>query len=334
MIIRDEEYKLKLSDKAVFNNKGIDKPFTQLLLFFVLILLVIFLSIKSPFFFTWNNIRNILDQTSLHLILAIGMTFVISSGGIDLSVGSVVALSGIVIGFMLKSDASIVASSLLGMLVGGMLGLLNGVIISRLKIDSFVVTIGSMSLYRGVSLVVTEGQPIYGFPIEFTYFGKGNIGEINPPIVIAGFIVLLAFLIFKYTKWGQYTLAIGGNEEALRRVGVNTNLYKSSIYMFSGFCAGLGGLILASRLNAAEPNAGFMLETNIIAAVILGGTSMKGGRASVSGTTIACILLSVMRNGLTILSISSYYQQLFIGFIILFSVSISEVRKRSQVQIL
>jgi ribose/xylose/arabinose/galactoside ABC-type transport system permease subunit len=257
-------YELRLLDKVVFNNKGIDKSFTQLLLFFVLIFLVVFLSNKSPFFFKWNNMRNILDQTSLHLILAIGMTFVISSGGIDLSVGSIVALSGIVIGFLLKSNVPIITSSLLGIFAGGILGLFNGVLISRLKIAPFVVTIGSMSLYRGISLVITEGQPIYGFPIEFTYFGKGNLGEINPPIVITAFLVLFAFLIFKYTKWGQYTLAIGGNEEALRRVGVNTDFYKSSIYMFSGFCAGLGGLILASRLNAAEPNAGFMLESNII----------------------------------------------------------------------
>ncbi|NLL81729.1 MAG: ABC transporter permease [Tissierellia bacterium] len=179
------------------NNKkeGMEKSFTQLLLFFVLILLVIFLSIKSPFFFTWNNIRNILDQTSLHLILAIGMTFVISSGGIDLSVGSVVALSGIAIGLMLKSGMPIVISSLLGIFVGGVLGLFNGILISGLKIAPFVVTIGSMSLYRGISLVITEGQPIYGFPVEFTYFGKGNFGEINPPIVLAAIIVLTAFFL-------------------------------------------------------------------------------------------------------------------------------------------
>lgn len=332
MITNERVSKLKSID-SFSKGSGTDKSFSQLLLFFVLIIMIFYLTIKSPYFFTWNNIRNILDQTSLHLILAIGMTFVISSGGIDLSVGSIVALSGIMIGLMLKADISIIVSSLAGVIIGGILGLLNGVLISKLKIAPFVVTIGSMSLYRGISLVITEGQPIYGFPVEFTYFGKGNLGQINPPIVIAGFFVILAFFLFKYTKWGQYTLAIGGNEEAVRRVGINTNFYKSSIYMFSGLCAGLGGLILSSRLNAAEPNAGYMLESNIIAAVILGGTSMKGGQASVSGTVIASLLLSVMRNGLTILSISSYYQQLFVGFIILFSVSISEIRQRTQIQI-
>jgi len=324
---------VELLNRFSRKTKGMDRSFTQVFLFFVLILLVAFLSSKSPFFFAWNNIRNILDNSSLQLILAIGMTFVISSGGIDLSVGSIVALSGIVIGIMLNAGVSIIYSSLLGVLLGGVLGAFNGLLISKFKIAPFVVTIGSMSLYRGLSLVITEGQPIYGFPEGFTFLGKGNFGQINPPIIIAALMVFFAFFLFKYTKYGQYTLAIGGNEEALSRVGVNIKLYKTSIYMFSGLCAGLGGLILASRLNAAEPNAGFMLETNIIAAVILGGTSMSGGRASVSGTVIACLLLSVMRNGLTIMSISSYYQQFFIGFIILFSVSVSEIRQRRQIQI-
>ena len=313
--------------------KGTDRSFAQVFLFLVLILLGAFLTSKSPFFLTWDNIRNVLDNSSLQLILAIGMTFVISSGGIDLSVGSIVALSGIAIGLMLNAGFPIIISAILGVLLGGVLGGFNGFLISEFKIDPFVVTIGSMSLYRGLSLVITGGQPIYGFPPGFTFFGKGDLGKINPPIIIAVFMVCLAFFLYKYTKWGQYTLAIGGNEEAIKRVGVNVKFYKSSIYMVSGICAGLGGLILASRLNAAEPNAGFMLETNIIAAVILGGTSMSGGRASVSGTLIACILLSVMRNGLTIMSISSYYQQLFIGFIILFSVSISQIRQRRQIQI-
>ncbi len=319
--------------RVIGKNEGVDRSFAQVFLFFVLILLVAFLSNRSPFFFTRINIINILDNTSLQLIMAIGMTFVIASGGIDLSIGSIVALSGISIGLMLNAGIPIIASALIGVLIGGMLGLFNGFIISKFKIASFVVTIGSMSLFRGLSLVITKGQPIYGFPAAFTFFGKGNLGEINFPIKLAFVITCIAFLLLKYTKFGQYMLSIGGNEEALRRVGVNINIYKSCIYMFSGICAGIGGLILASRLNAAEPNAGFMLETNIIAAVILGGTSMNGGKASLGGTIIACILLSVMRNGLTILSISSYYQQLFIGLIILISVSISQIRQRRQLQI-
>lgn len=312
---------------------GLDKPFTQLLLLTVLLLLVIFLSIKSPFFLTWNNIRNILDHTSTQLIMAIGMTFVISSGGIDLSVGSIVALSGICIGLLLKEGMSIALSAIVGIFIAGALGTINGIIISKLKIAPFIVTIGSMNLYRGISLVITKGMPIYGFPSEFTYFGKGNLGQINPPIIIGMILIVLSFFVLKYTKWGQYTLALGGNEEALRRVGVPVNFYKTTVYTISGLTAGLVGLILTSRLNAAEPNAGFMLESDIIAAVILGGTSMRGGRASISGTVIACLLLGVVRNGLTILSISSYYQQLFIGAIIIISVSISEMRQRRQMQI-
>lgn len=313
--------------------EGIEKPFTQLFLLGILFSLVIFLSIRSPFFLTWNNIRNILDHTALQLIMAIGMTFIISTRGIDLSIGSIVALSGIVIGLLLKSGIPIIISSILGVLVGGVLGAVNGLIISKLRIAPYVVTIGSMSLYRGISLVITKGQPIYGLPVQFTYFGKGDFGKINPPIVLATAMIILAVFLVKYTKWGQYALALGGNEEALRRVGVSVDFYKTTIYFFSGLTAGIAGLILTSRLNAAEPNAGFMLESDIIAAVILGGTNMRGGKTSISGTVIACLLLGVMRNGLTILSISSYYQQLFIGFIIIVSVSISEIRQRKQIQI-
>lgn len=312
---------------------GMEKPFTQLFLLGIMILLVIFLSIKSPYFLTWNNLRNILDHTSTQLIMAIGMTFVISSGGIDLSVGSIVALTGICIGLMLKGGVSVVLSSIIGVLIGGILGAINGVIISKLKIAPFIVTIGSMSLFRGISLVITEGMPIYGFPPQITYFGKGDLGKINPPIILGIFMAILSVFLLKYTKWGQYSLALGGNEEALRRVGVSVNFYKTTIYIFSGLMAGLAGLIYISRLNAAEPNAGFMLESDIIAAVILGGTSMKGGKASIGGTVIACLLLGLVRNGLTLLSISSYYQQLFIGAIIIISVSISEIRQRRQIQI-
>ncbi|NMA86277.1 MAG: ABC transporter permease [Tissierellia bacterium] len=322
-----------MSTKYDKKTEGIEKTFTQLFLLGVLLALVLYLSIRSPFFLTWDNIRNILDHTALQLIMAIGMTFVISTRGIDLSIGSIVALTGIAIGLLIKSGVSIVTSSILGVLLGGILGTINGLIISKLKIAPYVVTIGSMSLFRGLSLVITKGQPIYGFPVEFTYFGKGDFGKINPPIILGLLMILLAVFLLKYTKWGQYALAIGGNEEALRRVGVPVDFYKTTIYAFSGLTAGLAGLILTSRLNAAEPNAGLMLESDIIAAVILGGTNMKGGKTSISGTVIACLLLSVVRNGLTILSISSYYQQLFVGTIIIFSVSISEIRQRKQIQI-
>ena len=312
---------------------GIERPFTQLLLLGIMLVLVMFLSIKSPHFLSWNNIRNILDHTSIQLILALGMTFVISSGGIDLSIGSIVALTGICIGLMLKAGVSVIISSVIGLLIAGLLGGINGLIISKLKIAPFIVTIGSMSLFRGISLVITEGRPIHGFPPEITYFAKGDLGKINPPIILSIFLAILSVFIIKHTKWGQYCLALGGNEEALRRVGVPISFYKTTVYIFSGLMAGLTGLIYLSRLNAAEPNAGFMLESNTIATVILGGTSMKGGKASIGGTVIACLLLGIVRNGLTLLSISSYYQQLFIGAVIIISVSISEIRLRRQMQI-
>ncbi len=300
----------------------------QLLLIIILTTMVISLSLSSPFFLTWSNLRNIFDHSSLYIILAIGMTFVISSGGIDLSVGGVAALSGVCMAVAMKSGLGVGAAIAVGLLAGGMIGAANGAVISRLKINPFIVTLGFMSVSRGLALIITGGIPIYGFPRAFTWFGSGHVGPLNPPMLIAAFIAAAAALALNRTRFGYYTLALGGNEEALRRSGVSTRFFKTAVYILCGTTAALCGLIVTSRLNTAEPLAGWMLEMDSIAAVVLGGTSMKGGRGSITGTVIACLLLGVLRNGLVILSIPAYYQQLLIGIIILTAVVFAEVRPR------
>lgn len=317
-----------LDRKNILKKDGVERPLTELLLAAVIIVMMIYLTLNNPNFMSFNNFRNIFDQLSSQLILSIGMTFVVASRGIDLSVGSMVSFCGIVIGLLITNGFSLYTALLLTLLAGSLLGYVNGKIITQFNLAPFVVTIGTLNLFRGLTLVMTKGQPIYGFPKEFTIIGKGNYGEINPPIVISLALFLFAYLIIRYTKWGHYLQVIGSNELALFRGGINTKRYKISAYIVSGLCSALVGIIIASRLNAAEPNAGLMMESDVIAAVILGGTSMKGGKANIIGTFLASFLISIMKNGLTLLSISSYYQQFFIGLIILFSVIVSEIRKR------
>ncbi len=301
----------------------------QLLLGLVLCITVLLLSIASPFFMTWDNWRNILDQSALLVIIAIGMTFVIVTGAIDLSVGSVAALSGVCMAVAMHAGMAVATAILLGLAAGALVGTSNGLLISRLNLNPFIVTLGTMAVARGVALIITKGIPIYGFPAAFIWWGSGHIGALNPPILLAILITLLGALVLNQTKLGYYALALGGNEEALRRTGVAHQTYKLIIYVICGITAAIGGLVVTARLNTAEPLAGSMFELDAIAAVVLGGTDMKGGRGSIIGTVMACLLLGILRNGLTILSIPSYYQQLTIGIIILVAIIVSELRLKN-----
>lgn len=303
--------------------------FSQILLGLFLIIMILILNQASPFFMSWSNWRNILDQTALLVIISLGMNFVICTGGIDLSVGAVTALSGVCMAQALHAGVPVEISILLGLTAGVAAGLCNGLIISKMNISPFIVTLATMAVTRGIALIITKGIPIYGFPKAFTWWGNGHIGPVNPPILMAAFFAVLAAVILNKTKLGYYTLALGGNEEALRRSGVANKTYKTIVYTISGFTAALGGLVVTARLNTAEPLAGTMFELDAIAAVVLGGTDMKGGRGSITGTVMACLLLGMLRNGLTILNIPSYYQQLAIGLIILGAVIISEMRLRN-----
>ncbi len=306
-----------------------NEQFSQILLGLILIIMAAVLNHASPFFMTWDNWRNILDQSALLVIVSLGMTFVICTSGIDLSIGAIAALSGVCMALAMHAGLSVELSICLGLVAGAAAGLFNGLVIAKLNLSPFIVTLAAMSVTRGIALILTKGIPIYGFPTSFTWWGSGHIGFINPPILMAILLALLAALVLNRTKLGYYTLALGGNEEALRRSGVAHKTYKTIVYTISGLTAAIGGLVVTARLNTAEPLAGWMLELDAIAAVVLGGTDMKGGRGSITGTIMACLLLGMLRNGLTILNIPSYYQQLTIGLIILVAVIISELRLRN-----
>ncbi len=301
--------------------------FQQCLLLGVLVLLLACISVASEYFMTWRNWRNILDHMSTQTLLSLGMTFVIATGGIDLSVGGIIALSGVAMAMLMRAGLPPEAAILAGLAFSLFQGWLNGVLVSSVSISPFILTLGTASLYRGAAIILTGGTPIYNMPAQFTRWGKGTGAAINPPILISVIAVVVAVVLLNFTKWGLYAQAAGSNETALKRLGVNVKRHKTSVYMFSAFMAGISALIITARLNTAEPTAGVMMELDAITAVVMGGTLMQGGKAGIGGTVIACVLLAVIRNGLTLLSIDSFYQQFIIGALLLVSVIATEARQ-------
>lgn len=308
------------------------KYFSQILLLLILLVMSIILSFASPYFLTWRNFYNIFDQTSVDIILALGMVFVICSGGIDLSIGSVLAFSGIIMAFAMKAGLSVPFAIALGILAGLAIGLCSGLLISYLHLNPLVITLGFMSIARGLALIFTKSSPIFGFPNAFKLIGAGRVGPVNVPILIALALILISCVLLNKTKWGYYTLALGGNEEALRRAGVATSRYRTTIYMFCALTAVIAGMITVARLNSADPLSGWMVETDAIAAVVLGGASLSGGKGSIIGAVLACLVLGMLDNGLVLLSIPSYYQKLLCGLVIIIALVVTELRNRKEHQ--
>jgi len=309
---------MRLDFKRVLKNYGI------LFAFFLVCAVLAFL---SPIFLRWNNVLNIIRQSSIFGIMAVGMTFVILTGGIDLSVGSILALSGALAAGMLKAGAGLPSVILVALAVGSLLGLVNGLIITVGRITPFVTTLGMMSIARSLTLIYCKGYPISGFHPSFRFIGGGDIAGIPFPIVVFLLVVVLAAVILHETRLGRYTYAIGGNEETVRLSGIRTSFYKSAVYVFSGATSAVSAIILISRLNSAEPVAGFGYELDVIAAVVIGGTSLNGGRGGVWGTLVGALLIAVINNGMVLLGISPYFQQLVKGFIILGAVLLDRLRE-------
>jgi ribose/xylose/arabinose/galactoside ABC-type transport system permease subunit len=303
-------------------------------LIFLLALVIFFSALKPNSFPTPLNLFNIARQASISGLVAIGMTFVILTGGIDLSVGSLLALSGIVAAAVYKggtglldttagetSGVGVVGAILIACLVGLAGGFAQGLTITKLKIPPFIVTLGGLSAFRGLTLLVGNGGPISAFDDNFKFLGQGRIGELVPiPVIIFLGAAVIAHVILRYTQYGRYVYAVGGNPEAARLSGLNTGLIILSVYMIVGLMSGFGGYMLASRLNSAEAIAGVGLELTVIASVVIGGTSLFGGEGGVFGTVIGSLLVNVLTAGLTQLNVISYVQQIIIGLVIIFAV--------------
>lgn len=287
-----------------------------------LIFLIAVLSILSPNFLTVNNILNVLRQVSINALIAFGMTFVILTGGIDLSVGSILALAGALTGGLLAGGMDPLLAVLLGILIGFALGAINGIIITKGKVAPFIATLATMTIYRGLTLVYTDGRPITGFT-ESTFFnsiGRGYVLGIPIPVIIMIIIFIIAYFILRKTTFGKSVYAIGGNEEATRLSGIKVDRIKIIVYSISGALAALAGIILTSRLNSAQPTAGTSYELDAIAAVVLGGTSLSGGKGRIFGTLVGALIIGVLNNGLNLLDVSSFYQQVVKGGVILLAV--------------
>jgi len=311
---------------AIIMKKSKLKEYSYTFILLGVLLVVIFImAIMSPYFFTWKNCRNILNQSAIYLVLSIGMTFVICAGQIDLSVGAIIGFSGVCMGLLLNQGVSPIWAILIELLIGVIVGIVNGIFVAYGKINSFIVTLGMMTILRGITLILTNSSSVFGFGNIITFIGSGKIGPVNMPIILSLVIATVGGVLLHRTIFGNYCLFIGTN--------VNVKKYKIIIFALCGLCASVAGLIITARLNSAEPLAGQGYEMDAIAASILGGTSMQGGKGNIIGTIIACLILNIMKNGLTLLAISSHYQEILTGLILLISVLISESeqRRRSEV---
>ncbi|MDQ0338715.1 ribose transport system permease protein [Caldalkalibacillus uzonensis] len=289
--------------------------------FLGLLLLIIVLSILSPNFLTLNNILNVLRQVSINALIAFGMTFVILTGGIDLSVGAILALSGAMTAGMLSAGMDPVLAVLLGLLSGTVMGALNGLLVTKGKVAPFIATLATMTIFRGLTLVYTDGRPITGLESDlFRMLGAGYLFVIPLPVIWMTLSFIILYLILKNTTIGRHVYAIGGNEEATRLSGVNVDRVKIFVYSLTGFLSAMAGIILTSRLDSAQPTAGFTYELDAIAAVVLGGTSLTGGRGWIVGTLIGALIIGILNNGLNLLNVSSFYQQVVKGAVILLAV--------------
>lgn len=300
----------------------------QIIALACLVAVVIVLSFMSEYFFTANNLFNIGKQASINLIIGLGMTMVIISAGIDLSVGSLLALTisimavlNVVYGFNIVVGGTIAVAATV------FAGMINGLVIQYGKVPAFITTLGMMGVARGVVLLISRGNPSMSFPEEFLWIADGLVLGIPFPIFLSIVIAVLVSLLLKYTRLGRGIYAIGGNEEAARLSGINIAFVRIATYTLCGLCCALGGIIYAARVGAAPPSAGIGYELNAIAAVIIGGTALSGGQGKVLGTVIGALMMAVIANGLNIIEVDPYWQSIVIGAIIVIAVMFSNLRK-------
>lgn len=291
-------------------------------IYLTLVILFLFFSLISSSFLTINNMLNLLRQISINGLIAIGMTMVITTGGIDLSVGAILGLSGMITALLITSGVPPVIAILICLIIGGFLGLINGYLISRFKLQAFIVTLATMTIYRGLVYIISDGKPVSNISSEslFSFLGKGVFLGVPIPVYIFIIAFIIAYFVMNKTVFGRNIYATGGNEKAAKLSGINTKSINTKVYVISGILASLAGLILISRLNSAQPILGDGYELDAIAAVVIGGTSLAGGRGKIIGTMIGILILGIISNGLNIMGVSSFYQEVIKGIIILIAV--------------
>ena len=318
------------------NETGSKKLFTKEWLIeqkslIALIFLIVVVSFLNPNFFTVDNILNILRQTSVNAIIAVGMTLVILTAGIDLSVGSVLALCGAFAASMIALEVPVLIAVPTALFAGAALGAISGIIIAKGKVQAFIATLVTMTLLRGVTMVYTDGRPIStGFTDTadaFAWFGTGYALGIPVPVWLMVIVFAAAWYLLNHTRFGRYVYALGGNESATRLSGINVDRVKIGVYAICGMLAALAGIIVTSRLSSAQPTAGMGYELDAIAAVVLGGTSLMGGKGRIMGTLIGALIIGFLNNALNLLDVSSYYQMIAKAVVILLAVLVDNKNK-------
>jgi ribose transport system permease protein len=295
----------------------------------ILILIWIVLALLSPYFFTVTNLFEITLQSAVFAIIAAGETFVIFSGGIDLSVGSVFAFSAIVGGIFFRATGSVILATLTSLATGMAAGIVNGLFISLLRVPPFVATLGMMGIARGLALIAVNGIPIYGLSKDYMWIGQGRVAGLIPvPTIVVAAIFVLAYLVLNYTRFGRFTYAIGSNRESARLSGVNVAGVTLGIYAVAGMLSALAGIIESARLGTVQPAGGDGYELLAIGAVVIGGTSLFGGEGNIIGTLIGALLVTTIRNGLNILGVYAFWQYVVNGLIIILAVAVDQVRRR------
>lgn len=296
-----------------------------------LIVLCVIIAILNPSFLSSSNLLNVLRQTSTNLYLALAMTMIIILGGIDLSVGSVMAVTGVVTAMLIDMlGFPVWVAVLCGLLVGMLFGALNGYVAATTIIPPFIITLATMNIARGAAYVLTDGQPVRVMSDSFNFIGSGYIGGFLPtPVLYLLIFLLICYLIMNRTKLGRYIYAVGGNPEAARFAGINIKKIKFFAYTFSGFMAAVAGIVLASRMFSGQPTAGNAAELDAIAAVVLGGTSMSGGYGRIGGTVIGALIIGVLSNGLNLIGVSSFWQYIVKGIVILVAVYADVIKRRN-----
>jgi ribose transport system permease protein len=300
----------------------------RLLPFLSLIVLFVGLAIASPHFLTETNLSSVVRQTAVINIMSLGMTIIIIAGGIDLSVGAILAMSGVIGAMAMEKGMPIPVGILVGILTGLAWGFVNGILTTRLRIAPFIVTLGTLGIIRGLTLIITNGLPVHGVPQGFSFLGEGNL--LGVPFVLWVLVVcaLATHVILEHTRLGRYAYAIGSNPDAAVYAGVPVGFDTTTVYALGGMLTGLAGMIEASRLMTGQPAAGNGYELQAIAAVVIGGGSLHGGEGSVVGTLIGAFIMGLLSNGSDLLGVSPYLQQAIIGAVIILAVTVDELRKR------
>jgi len=289
----------------------------------VLLLLIVLFSFASPAFFTTSNLINIARQVSMLGIVSVGFTFVLLTGGIDLSVGSIISIVGIISAYsMVDGGLHPVLAIIIGIVVAIVIGIVNGVLVTKTKLSPLIATLATMTIVKGLAFIISGGLPIFGFPSWFAVIGQGYIGPIPIPVIIMVIVFLIGSFILNRTYYGRYIYAIGGNEEAARLSGLNINKLKLLVYSLCGFFTGIAGIIMLARINSGQPVAGIGFEFDVLTAVVLGGVSISGGAGKLSGVLTGVLIMGVLNNGLILMNIGEYYQLVIKGVVLLVAVGL------------